>query len=251
MKPLGLVLYDGPSLLDGKPIVVVLTGFAKSRNLKTGAMLQTYIIRSDVHPVEAMLSGEDYSICGDCKHRGIGKKRTCYVYVGQGPSKVYYAYKRGRYTRLADLEGTGADFHSLMKGKVVRIGAYGDPAAVPTEVWRNLLRNSAGWTGYTHQWREKIASGLRPFVMASADSEQEALTARSTGWRTFRVAMPKDIPKMLGESICPASAEAGRKLTCVDCQACDGAETGKKGSIVIQAHGGLAVMSAIKQIGAF
>ena len=39
-KPTGYIIYEGPSLLDNKPIVVVaLVG--KSSNQKTGAMVQT------------------------------------------------------------------------------------------------------------------------------------------------------------------------------------------------------------------
>ena len=35
------IIYNGPSLLDGKPIVVIAT--YSNRNRKTGAVLQTYI----------------------------------------------------------------------------------------------------------------------------------------------------------------------------------------------------------------
>jgi hypothetical protein len=36
------IIYNGPSLLDGKPIVVIAT-YSK-RNIKTGAVVQTYIL---------------------------------------------------------------------------------------------------------------------------------------------------------------------------------------------------------------
>jgi hypothetical protein len=40
-KPNGAILYRGPSLLDGAPIVAIVTGLAStSANAKTGAMLQ-------------------------------------------------------------------------------------------------------------------------------------------------------------------------------------------------------------------
>src|SRR3546814_4866747 len=46
-KVAGVILYEGPSKLDGKPIAVIASGLAKaSRNTKTGAMVQTYIIRT-------------------------------------------------------------------------------------------------------------------------------------------------------------------------------------------------------------
>ena len=37
MKPQGIILYKGPSKIDGKKIIAVATGFAnKSENNKTG-----------------------------------------------------------------------------------------------------------------------------------------------------------------------------------------------------------------------
>jgi hypothetical protein len=83
--------------------------------------------------------------------------------------------------------------------------------------------------------------------MASVDTEAEADMARATGWRYFRVAMPGDHARLPLEAICPASAEAGKKLTCEACLACNGAN-GRRGSIVIQAHGGTAVMAAVKAL---
>jgi len=62
------IIYKGPSLLDGKPIVVIAT--FSNRNTKTGAVVQTYILRSDINPLEASKTGEDFSICGDCTMRG-------------------------------------------------------------------------------------------------------------------------------------------------------------------------------------
>ena len=67
--PNGYTIYDGPSLIDNMPIIcVALTG--KSRNSKTGAMMQTVIIRKDIPPIEANRIGADYSICGECPHKG-------------------------------------------------------------------------------------------------------------------------------------------------------------------------------------
>lgn len=36
------IIYRGPSLIDGQPIVAI--AIAKSRNTKTGDMVQTYIL---------------------------------------------------------------------------------------------------------------------------------------------------------------------------------------------------------------
>lgn len=243
MKSSGAILYRGPSQLDGAPIVCIAVGLAnKSTNRKTGAMLQTYIIRADVGPIDAVKSGADSSICGDCRHRGPtadGKGRTCYVNLGQGPLAVYRAHGRGLYPIAADIAAIGA-------GRLVRVGTYGDPAAVPVAVWHALLSASTGHTGYTHQWR--TTPQLKPVCMASVDTEAEAALAHAFGWRTFRVNLAGAAALMPRESVCPASAEAGKKLTCNACLACNGTATNRRGSIVINAHGGTAVMSHVRKL---
>lgn len=258
MKSNGAVLWRGPSLLDGAPIVVIAVGLANaSSNRKTGAMLQTYILREDIDPIAALRTGADVSICGQCPHRGVAlepgqepyadgphARRTCYVNVGQGPLGVWRAYKRGVYASRG--EGWQA-IAQLGRDRIVRLGTYGDPAAVPAFVWSELTYYAKGHTGYTHQWRT-ADSALRRLCMASADSLADAAEAQAAGWRTFRVAMPCDPPRAANEAVCPASAEAGRKLTCAQCLACAGAN-GRRGSIVIQAHGGFAVMTHVNRAG--
>lgn len=256
-KPNGVILYSGPSLLDGAPIVAIATGLnAKSTNRKTGAMVQTYILRANVSPTEAVASGGDKSICGDCCHRGTrGKRRTCYVNVGQGPQAVYRAYRTGKYPGLPDEVSTGSALGKIGDGRIVRLGTYGDPAAVPAHIWDSLVAYSDGHTGYTHQWR--TATGLKGLCMASVDSFPESLEAQALGWRTFRVglsALDSDLgpvrtrkPGDRHEVLCPASKEAGKLLTCSQCLACGGAD-GRKGSIYIPAHGGFAVMANVSKL---
>jgi len=241
-KPNGYILWRGASLLDGAPIVVI--GIRKSGNSKTGRMLQTYILRADMSPVDAIRSGADSSICGSCPHRGRvengrNRGRTCYVNIGQGPTGVYKAFKRGVYHACDDIEAFG-------ERQLVRLGTYGDPGAVPGWVWSTLIRRAVGHTGYTHQWQSR--PDLRHLVMASADTPKAASWAHSMGWRTFRVALPGQIDRLPREAICPASAEAGRKLTCETCRACNGAGTGTRGSVVIRAHGGTAVMANVARM---
>ena len=62
-----MIIYQGPSLIDGKPIIAIAT--LNSRNGKTGEMIQTWIMRSDIEPHKAIKTGEDSSVCGDCPHR--------------------------------------------------------------------------------------------------------------------------------------------------------------------------------------
>ncbi len=58
--PRGFVLYQGPSLLDGLPIVAIAT--MRSTNPKTGPVPQTWILRADVPPMDAVRTGADASI---------------------------------------------------------------------------------------------------------------------------------------------------------------------------------------------
>ena len=224
----GYIIYEGPSSIDRKPIVVI--AIEGSTNGKTGNLLQTYIMRSDIPPTLASKTGEDYSICGDCKHRGIptadpeakqAKERACYVVLGQGPTVVFKAYKRGLYRRAKPAD-VGAD-------KDVRIGTYGDGAAAPIETWEELLLFATGWTGYTHQWRTRPE--LRDFCMASVDTFNEKQQANANGWRTFRIAYEGE---SLGSREVPCPSERG--VQCKDCLLCSGAVTQAK-NIAIVGHG--------------
>ena len=246
-KSNGMILWQGASRIDGAPIVAILIGTENdSTNSKTGAMLQTYILRADMEPTEAIKSGNDASICGDCPHRGdgTGKARTCYVNVGQGALAVYRAFQRGKYP-MATAEQSAAAGNA----RVVRLGTYGDPAAVPVSVWETLTSRAVAHTGYTHAWRG-IGAGYAHLLMASADSLSDKVQAMAAGFRTFRVVMRGETARVAGEAVCPASAEAGKKLTCITCKACNGTATARKSSIVIQAHGGFAVMANVRKLAA-
>jgi hypothetical protein len=258
MKPQnGYILYQGPSELDGEPIVCIATGFAKaSQNTKTGAEIQTWILRADLNPYAATQTGADASICGACKHRGTVEPitqnptqgsarreapsgegnptrnvgRTCYVRITMGgPAAVWRAYRNGAY-----LEAPWNTIREALRGRMLRLGSYGDPAAVPAEIWRDLAAVAAGHTGYTHQWRTR--SDLRTLCMASVDSVAEYHEAKAAGWRTFRVRARSATP-LANEVTCPASAEAGHKTTCSACKACGGTSARARADIVIAAHG--------------
>jgi len=231
----GVILYEGPSQLDGAPIVVIATGLKQvSTNAKTGAMVQTYILRSDIPPMDAVKVGADESICGGCRHRGdgTGKQRSCYVTLMHGPRGVYAAYKRGSYPKA---EGRLSDY---FKGRMVRLGTYGDPMAVLSNVWNLVLAQAKGWTGYTHQWRlPNRDPDWAKLCMASVDTEAEMHEAHALGYRTFRVT-PLPHQNIRGvEVVCPASDEAGKRTTCEQCRACMGTSGKARASIQIAAHG--------------
>jgi hypothetical protein len=240
----GVILWQGASLLDGAPIVAIATCIARSRNVKTGHMVQSYIIRSDVNPLKALKLGFDASVCGMCPQRPkLGG--ACYVQVARSVASIFRAFERGRYAR------PGVDYDckllpDLFEGLVFRLGSYGDPAAIPFQVWRSCTLKSAGHAGYTHQWRNPAFKALKSLCMASADTEQDHKEAIAAGWRTFRVRLLSQ-PKLVNEVICPASKEAGHKTTCSSCKACGGTSAKARASIVIAAHGRFAARFAAVQ----
>lgn len=226
----GAVIYRGPSLLDGKPIFVVVTGLTRgSNNGKTGSMLQTWILRdTEEKPYFHVMGGTDFSICGDCKYSSGSR---CYVDVSKAPGNVHKSYKRGGYK---DYSFNAAEIAKIGSGRIVRLGSYGDPAAVPVGVWRALTAQAVRFTGYTHQWKNSF--DLMPFCMASVDTLEEAEKANSLGWRTFRVTDFKVYSARKNEILCPASKEAGVKTSCERCGLCAGS-TVKAKNIFIPAHG--------------
>lgn len=242
INPNGLVIYRGPSMLDGAPIVVIATGFDKaSSNVKTGGQIQTWILREDMSPQAAIDAGLDSSICGACPHRGVvvgGKNegRSCYVTIFQAPRNVWESYHRGIYAH-APVDA----LPEIFAGLIVRIGSYGDGAAVPFAIWRAVMTRATAKTGYTHQWR--VAPELKAYCMASCDSVADFEAATAQGWRAFRV-KTADEPLLAREIICPASKEAGAKTTCEMCRACGGLSAKARVNIAINAHGAAGKINA-------
>jgi hypothetical protein len=231
----GILLYQGPSALDGKPIAVIANRITTaSINSKTGDMVQTFIIRSDIDTMTALKTGDDVSVCGDCMHRPANNG-SCYVNVGRSVMAVYGALTRGRYAKPG-VDYDPAILPDLFKGLAFRAGTYGDPTAAPFQVWRAATLKTIAINGYTHQWRDPRFASFKTFCMASADSEADHVDARAAGWRTFRVKQLTS-PMLSGEIACPASAEAGYKTDCASCRACGGTSAKAKVSIAINAHG--------------
>lgn len=234
-KILGYIAYEGPSEIDGRPIVVIVNKLQGSDNAKTGAdLVQTFIIRADVNPVDALKTGDDVSICGQCAHRPLLASETgdapCYVNVGRSVRSVYDAYMRGRYVRA-----TPGTLRRILAGRKIRLGTYGDPAAAPVAMWQEITADAAGIVGYSHQW-QSIGfdhAAWAPLVMASADSIDEAAQANLFGMRVFRVSVGVD--KQSGEVTCPASAEGGKKATCDSCMLCGGTTKSAR-DVVIADH---------------
>ena len=242
----GYVIDRGLSPIDGNPYVVIVT--VKCTNRKTGNMAQVWILRDDINPVEAMQTGKDATICGNCPHRrkqvwDAKRKRfkwvrSCYVNVGQAPNSIWKAYKRGVYKELSyvgmkELPSNGSfysDVESIVQGRRIRWGAYGDPSVINPQVVNLFNSYAEGHTGYTHQWREEFASPFKGVFQASCDGFSDYLEATAHGWKTFSV-VHKDANIVYAKQ-CPATVE-NSQAQCITCKLCDGA----KSDIFVHAHG--------------
>ena len=227
-----MIIYTGPSMLDGKPIVVIAT--AGSRNAKTGPLIQTWILRADMDPVEAGRCGADSTVCGDCPHRHFSGG-SCYVPIWQAVRSVWYAWFNGRYDGPAAEQKVRV---AIAGGAGIRLGSYGDPAAVPVEAWDKLLGKSKMHTGYTHAWRRPEAQALRGLCMASCDTDEDCQEASAMGWRYFRVMSAGSTPPP--RSVQCLSDAKGK--SCVECGVCYGAKVDRDvqpTSIWIEVHGAM------------
>ena len=244
-----MIIYQGKSQLDNQTNIVCIATDGSS-NQKTGAMVQTWILNADLDPISANRWGNDRAICGDCIHRGEEKslftlsgtaaERSCYVLL-LGPQSIYRTYLAGGYkTARPD------KLNRLGRGRIIRIGSYGDPAAVPADIWRDLLRECAGWTGYSHQLLTADKNNLNnqfleysDFCMLSADNIEQARLAWSKGLRTYRTVESIAEIDTQKEILCPASEQAGKITKCEKCKLCSGSK-GKAQfakSIAIVVHG--------------
>ena len=220
MKPNGYILFEDTHR------VIIATGFeTPSENAKTGPMVQIYILVRSENPLQAVKSGRDRLVCGNCPLRGeLGIERGCYVNLGQSPLAVWDCYQRGNYPQLPSV--------SLFAGYRVRFGAYGDPTHLPFTLAKSIAETCDGWTGYTHQWRKPSFQPWKSLIMASVETEADKALAESLGWSTFQV-IPKNSPKPSTGIECLSDSHG---IQCHDCLKCNGTRTTPK-SIWIEAHG--------------
>lgn len=208
-----------------------------SKNIKTGNMVQLFILPDKTAPHKAVKSGKDHAICGTCPQRpALGG--GCYVAVFQGPLSTWKASRKKRLVPLEEtLSRLALRASKQERGPVLRLGAYGDVAALPVELVRALVDAVKGRvTGYTHGWTALGLAGvehLRDSCMLSVESEEMARTAQAAGWRTFR-GRPAESADMPGEITCPT--EYREETQCISCGLCKGASLPAR-NISIPVHG--------------
>lgn len=225
-------VWSGNSQITGDPIMVLAIKAAtpKSANAKTGDMWQMYILPALVKPTDAIATGADQSVCGNCPHRRGGPDADPAAFIGDCYTYGTTAVAANGSFRMHHDGRSLAFTPDMVTGDKVRLGAYGDPAAVPYEVWETILSASAGHTGYTHQWRD-CDPRFRDVVMASCDSIEDMREATARGWRCYTV-VPVGTGKINGAVPCPSP-----RIKCESCLKCDGVGNGRRGNVSIEAHG--------------
>ncbi|RAM48027.1 MAG: hypothetical protein C6Y22_30055 [Hapalosiphonaceae cyanobacterium JJU2] len=220
------IVWEGASLINGSPIVLILTGFVlPTSNPKTGRLIQSWILQQEFVPTDAAKNGLDIGICGNCPLK-LSNLGSCYVNL-LGINNIYRKYATGSYPKFSANEiEVLKRYHYPM-----RIGSYGDPTAIPIEVWEPMILASQKYTGYTHQWRN-CNSRWQQYLMASVQSEAEAKEAQLRGWRTFRIIAP-NTPLMSNEILCRNTED--NRIQCENCLLCDGASS--KPNIGDRVHG--------------
>jgi len=186
-------------------------------------MVQVWVIRADMSPVDAVLRAEDGSICGTCPHRnarGGFTGRSCYVRVHNAPMSVWDAYRRGRYRFVGP---------EAFERQGIRWGAYGDPALLPESLVKACNHRARFWTGYTHLHRQPWAQWARGVFMASVETETQETAMRREGWGTFRVGRRDGSDR----GVATVCANEATGPSCSECKLCNGAGR----AIVVSAHG--------------
>lgn len=232
VNPNGVVLWRGPSRVDGAAIVCIATGLTDaSANPKTGAEVQTFIMREDIGPVAAQAVGADVSVCGQCPFRWFlaGEGPRCYVATMQAPNATWTCHTSGAGYATIDVGPAGVRARALLNAAHIRAGSWGDPALVPLEVWQSLNV----LTGYTHMWKHAWAQPYKAFLMASCDGPGDVELARSMGWRCYYVRRPGAAIDVERAVDCPSP----RGVQCIDCGLCGGLQRGGAKDVSIELHG--------------
>ena len=242
---LGFVLYEGPSLIGQGDIAVL--AVLNSKNEKTGPMVQVYIVPKDMSTLDAVQAGDNAAACGDCPLMGTPytktikrrsgeveqvvrlQNRVCYVNLGRLDATIGGAYRRGRYAPY------NRRIHERwLKGRDVRLGSYGDPAAMPDHLVEYLASVGSGHTGYSHQLfsiERGRADKLARLLMVSCHTPAQHNEAVRRGWRPFTVISGNQAPPV-GAVECPFYTHG---VQCNKCQLCQGTSKNAK-PVYVRAH---------------
>lgn len=229
-----MILWEGKGF-NNKKAACICVGIDKpSKNVKTGEMIQAYLLGTDKGPLKQ--KGKPHPVCNRCPLIENG----CYVNQGQAVAGIYKKYKRGGYSKIIDFD--------IFKGKKIRWGSFGEGLLVGLTLLKKVNKIVDGWTAYTHNWHYKKYQPFKKYMMASVESLKDAQKAWDAGWRTFRIVQSVE-DKTANEIICPATPyykeKTGKTIQCIDCMLCSGTNSKSPKSVVIVAHGNAAKLNSI------
>ena len=238
MKNSSFKIWQGSSPYNGESISAIITNiYRKSKNPKTGDMCQLWILLTGRSPTEAIKLGDE-SVCGDCPLMPARCKiynESCYVArrAFQAPGNVW----KENINLEVDLRS--ALDNIILAAKPIRLGAYGDPAMIPQDIFEEIINTIKNvkpikpYTAYTHQQNKPFASWIKQYAMASTHSLEESKKYWDEGWRTFRITSIPEASKH--EIICPNFTSG---MQCINCCLCNGKNNYKdaRKSITIPRH---------------
>ena len=220
--------------IDGKVIHSLDLKISQNSKLGIGIILQTYHFSLD------QIEQNDFTLasanCLDCPfsfNQNNGKSGGCYTHKGLQlmglKSKLRSLNKKLSNGKLKEFNAKEfKKFISFAKDRVrpqlIRFGAYGEAVTLDAPIRDALFdlasKVKAKVTGYTHQWKNVNETRF----MASTHNLAEMVEARIKGYRSF-IVTDEEISEGFN---CPASAESGKKKTCLECGLCSGTFGGKK-----------------------
>jgi hypothetical protein len=179
-----------------------------------------------VKPTDAVKTGQDKAICGNCTLRksNTQEKLNCYVNDGFGPNAIFKAIERN---------SIKTDTSKIKIAKIQRHGSKGDAACLSKEENMTILKLAKKTLNYTHAWSDKKQNYLKQFSMASVHSKEEAIEAQKLGFKTFRI-LDTACEKLLPNEIVCYNFTKG--IQCVKCQICCGHQTKGQKSVAIPKH---------------
>lgn len=209
--------------------------YKASENSKLGFafVVQTYHFA----PEQLKDFTKDSKTCMDCPmsyNQNNGKSGGCYTHKGKQLMGLKSMLKR--ISKLKITEFNQSEFNAWVKrirvtAHLVRFGTYGEPTTLPVSIIRILATLGEKTTGYTHQWRTANPE-YSNYFMSSTHSIEETEQAQAAGYRSFILIKTKTSKA----TVCPASKEASRRLTCSECGLCNGNSSSFKKDIYINKH---------------
>jgi hypothetical protein len=202
--------------------MVVTSVLEASKNIKTGAMIQTYLISRE-RLTESSVFGAK---CNECP-----LVKECYVQRDKmSVRRALVRLLSGESTSY--VHATLDEVMPLLNGRSVRFGSYGDPTSIPYADLKRISEACVEWTGYTHFWRS-VDHRYSALLMASVESTDGELEAWANGWRPFRVILNSDDRVLITENMieCPHYT---RGVQCITCGLCKGTSSKAKGVYVFE-----------------